>query len=113
MPLPTLSLSPKWTATQKHKVAIANIKLGDGYNLLMSIGTNSHDEIWEIDSPAMNANQMQSYKTLFEQLAGVDQFEWSPAGTPPLHAYVCSAWRITPVGPGYYRLSATFESFKG
>ena len=112
MPTPILTLSPRWTVTEKSKVALKNLVLGDGYNLL-SVTGDYGDTTWEIESPVYPHDEMQAYKTLFEQLAGVLEFRWSATGTTdyyfPLRTYTCEQWRIVPVGPGYWRLTATFE----
>jgi phage-related protein len=107
--MPVLDLVARWSINQKVKVASENIKLGDGYNLMSPIGTFGIDEIWDVESPAIESTRALQIKQSLEILAGSLPFDWSPSGEPPLKAYHCKEWRITPAGRGYFRISGTFE----
>jgi phage-related protein len=113
MPNPTVTLPPTWVSPAETEVKVAIASLGDGYDVLMPIGTIGVDEIWQIESSHLNQTQATNMVALFRQLAGVDAFDWSPSGEPPLKEYVCTSWDVRRITVGYWRLSAKFESLRG
>ncbi len=113
MTTPILTLPPRWAVPEEVEVAIAEVTLGDNYDLIMPIGLQSLTERWNIESSALNPLEAQQLKDVFQQLAGAGRFEWSPTGELPRRTYYCVEWSISKIGPGWYRLRAAFENPQG
>jgi phage-related protein len=115
MPNPIFTLPPKWTASKPFKIPYKAVSLGDGYSVGGAIGLVASDHSWDIEIPPLNTEQLAAAISLLTQLSGVDAFDWSPDGIAAnRRSYVCDeGWTVTPVSPGYARLSTKFQQFSG
>lgn len=104
--MPRLLLDPSWKAVPKTKIPMHSIVLGDGYSIDTDV-YQTVDEDYQIEKSGITEGQLASLLLLIRQLAGVDEFEWSPdINRYPLKSYRMPNHSVTKIGLGYYKISA-------
>lgn len=107
MPIETWTPKPDAGATGDSEFRTLSVQFGDGYTQSAGDGLNGEHQRWPLTFTRRRAD-VEPLLAFIRRHQGYKSFIWTPPlGEPGL--YKVTAFSNSPLGAGWYRISATFE----
>ena len=112
--IPTLTLSPAWSATESYSDTTNVAQLGDGYTVNGAASIHPNSVEWNISRAGLRKIEVDEIIDFLSSLGGVNTFLWSPHPDIAKRLFFCEKWTVNLTGIDTYEFSATFiEDVRG
>tara|TARA_R100001443_G_scaffold33437_2_gene47354 strand:- start:9126 stop:9461 length:336 start_codon:yes stop_codon:yes gene_type:complete len=106
--MPTFTISPSYTASEKSQPLIRSVKFGDGYEQRIQMGLSRDPKVWNLRFSNRTDTERDNILNFFEARKGIESFDWTPP-RGSASKWVCSTWSTEMTVSGFSSVLATFR----
>jgi len=104
-----LPYEPTRSSSKNVTPRVLRADLGDGYTQRAGDGINTKKQMWSVTFEAMDTTSADTLIEFFEDLAGVDNFTWTPFRQTTARKFICTDWNEGFLGNSLTTITASFE----
>ncbi len=90
-------------------VRVLEAGFGDGYTQTMADGLNTIADSYSVSWGLLTKAELATFIDFLTAKSGYTPFLWTPPLKNAVRQWKCKTWKETPLGGGWFSLSATFK----